>query len=152
MYIKGVFNMIKKIMLISIILLLTIGIVAAADLNNLKMPKDFKNTGSAGMYSQQDSNGAGTGFNAAITKYTDADADSWLKNDTSDGYVVMKKGSEYWYTSQSDAGVVEVGELDGERYIIVFSTPHVLSSDDIGKCYDFMMEFNGLNNVKPVTV
>ena len=142
----------KIIITILMIALLTLTIVSAVDLGNLKMPKDFKNTGSAGMYSQQDSNGAGTGFNAAITKYTDSDAESWLKNDTSDGYVVIKKGDEYWYTSESDAGVVEFGEVDGEKCIIVFSTPHVLSSDDISKCYDYMMEFNGLNNVKPVSV
>ena len=141
--------MLKKIILTILILSLTIGIVAATDINKLKMPDGFENTGN-GMYNQKNplTNG-GTGFNVIINKYTPESFKEWSVNDTD--YTVNKTGDLYWYTSSGDDGVIEVFELDGEKYYAVFSaTSNTNFNTD--KAFEYMSEFNKLNNVKPVTV
>lgn len=142
--------MIKKILTITVILLLAVTIVAAADVGNMKMPADFKSTGT-GMYNQQDSNGGGTGFNAAVYKYTDTDFQEWTTDDPTDNFKVTQNGDYYKYTSDADEGVVEVVEIDGEKFIVVFSATS-LASGGVSDCVKFMEEFNSLNGAKPVSV
>lgn len=141
--------MIKKIIITSIILLLTIGIVIAADVESMKMPDGFESTGS-GMYSQKDplTNG-GTGFNVAIYEYTDSDFADWTTNHTEDDYTVTKTGSLYWYTDMVDEGVIEVVEIDDTKYIVVFSATSK-ADGGVDQAYEYMMEFNDLNNAKVV--
>lgn len=139
----------KKIIITLLLLLLTIGIVTAADIGNLKVPDGFESDGN-GMYNQKNplTNG-GTGFNIFIYKYTDSDFKEWTTN--SDDYTVNKTADIYWYTDIGDEGVIEVFELDGDKYIGVFSaTSNTNFNTD--QAYEYMMEFNKLNNVKPVSV
>ena len=140
----------KKVLIgFLLVVLLSLTVVSAADINNLKMPDGFENTGT-GMYNQKDplTNG-GTGFNIIISKYTDSALKDWTTNDTD--YTVTKTGGIYWYTDVGDEGVIEVFELDGEKYIGVFSATSK-TNFNTDKAFEYMTEFNKLNNVKQVSV
>ena len=139
----------RKWIILGVLLVLTIGVAAAADIDKLKMPDGFESTG-GGFYHQIDpwTNG-GNGFNVIISKYTDSDFEDWTTNNTEDQYSVIKTGGLYWFTDSfmKEDGIIEVGEIDGEKYIIVFyATSNAKGGVD--QAYEYMMEFNDLNNVK----
>jgi hypothetical protein len=50
------------------------------------------------------------------------------------------------------SGSFEVVEIDGTKYFVNFWTSDDLNADEMAKTYQFMTEFNGLNNLKPVAV
>lgn len=139
----------KKWIIIGVLLVLTIGVAAAADIEKLKMPDGFESTG-GGLYSQKDpwTNG-GTGFNVIISEYTDSEFKEWTTNNTEDKYSVVKTGGYSWFTDSSmkEDGIIEVGEIDGVKYIIVFYATSK-AKGGVDQAFEYMMEFNKLNNVK----
>lgn len=141
----------KKIILIGLLLVLTIGVVSAVDIEKMKMPERFESTG-GGLYSQKDpfTNG-GTGFNVAIYNYSDSTFKEWTTNDTD--YEVNKTGDIYWYIDKTskDEGIIEVVEMEGQKLIVVFSATS-LAKGGVDQAFEYMLEFNKLNNVKAISV
>lgn len=139
----------KKWIILGVLLVLTIGIAAAADIDKLKMPDGFESTG-GGLYHQVDpwTNG-GNGFNVIISEYTDSEFEEWTTNSTEDQYSVVKTGGYYWFTDSfmKEDGIIEVGEIDGVKYIIVFYATSK-AKGGVDQAFEYMMEFNKLNNVK----
>lgn len=126
----------KKIIITILILLLTIGIVTAANVNNPKIPSGF-NKNSEYFYSNGD-------YGLTITKH-DADADKWLFTNDTD-YTVQQGNDHVWkYTDKmtKQVGVLEIS--DDNMLVEVYC-----NGSDTDKCYDYLMEFNKLNNIEPL--
>lgn len=141
----------KKIIIIGLLLVLTIGVVTAADIDHMKMPDDFESTG-GGQYRQVNTyNNGGTGFNVIIVECTDTNFHDWTTNDTDLDYGVIKTGNLYWYTYMDTKGVFEIVNIDDEKYIVDFSATS-LAEGGVDQAYDYMMEFNDLNNLEPIAV
>lgn len=143
----------KKIIIGVLTLFLLIGIVCAADINNLKMPNDWEPI-SNGTYHQKDpfTNG-GNGHNMMIQKWTDSLKEEYCSNHTDENYLVKDYGNNTMvYVFDEDTGCFEVVEIDGEKYFVNFWYTKGSNIDEAAKTYDFMMEFNKLNNVQPIKV
>lgn len=145
----------RKIIIGFTLLLLVIGIAAATDVNNLKVPDGWKAIG-GGSYHQQDplTNG-GNGQNMMIQKWDDSFKDEYFQNITAEQYFFVDKGDNtYMYTDgiNKDSGSFEVVEIDGTKYFVLFSTVDDLNAEEVAKTYQFMTEFNKLNNLKPIEV
>ena len=144
-----------KILILCFVLFLTIGFVAATDIDNLKVPDGWKAIGGGSYHEEGTSAGAGTGHNMMIQKWDDSFYDEYYNNITEDNYIVMSKGDNiYMYSDglNSDSGTFEVVEIDGEKYFVNFWTVDDMDSTEIAKTYEFLVEFNELNNFKPVEV
>ena len=125
--------MLKKIVLISLLLLLTIGIVSAYEI-----PTDFhKNTES--FYTNGD-------YGLTIAKHN-KDTDNWLFNNDTD-YIVKQGNDHVWKYNDKLTKQVGVLELTSDGMVVEV----YCNGSDVDKCYNYLMEFNKLNNVKPVTV
>ena len=141
----------KKIIIGILILFLLMGMVVATDINNLKMPDKWESV-SSGSYHQKDpmTNG-GNGHNMMIQKWLDSFKDEWYNNNSADAYAVKSYGENtYVYADPDTTGCFEVVEIDGQKYFVNFWYTHPEKLDESAKTYDFMMEFNKLNNLKPI--
>ena len=141
----------KKLIIIGVLLLLTIGVATAADIDKMKMPEDFESTG-GGLYRQVNHwDNGGTGFNVVIVECTDSNLQEWTTNNSDFEYSVTKTMDIYWYTDMDIQGVFEIVEIDGEKYIVDFSASSK-ADGGVDQAYKYMMEFNDLNNLKPISV
>lgn len=141
----------KKLIIIGVLLLLTIGVATAADIDKMKMPEDFESTG-GGQYRQVNHwDNGGTGFNVVIVECTDSNLQEWTTNNSDFEYSVTKTMDIYWYTDMDIQGVFEIVEIDGEKYIVDFSASSK-ADGGVDQAYKYMMEFNDLNNLKPISV
>ena len=141
----------KKLIIIGVLLLLTIGVATAADIDKMKMPEDFESTG-GGQYRQVNRwDNGGTGFNVVIVECTDSNLQEWTTNNSDFEYSVTKTMDIYWYTDMDIQGVFEIVEIDGEKYIVDFSASSK-ADGGVDQAYKYMMEFNDLNNLKPISV
>ena len=125
--------MLKKIILLLTITLFTCSITYAYDI-----PIDFHKN-SEYFYSNGD-------YGLTITKYN-SKGDSWLFNNDTD-YIIHEGDNHIWnYTDKltKQVGVLEL-TADGDVVEIY------CNGSDIDKCYNYLMEFNKLNNVKPAVV
>jgi len=123
----------KKIVILLTIILLSCSMVYAYD-----VPNDFHKN-SEYFYSNGD-------FGLTIAKHN-SNTDSWLFNNETD-YIVHEGNDHVWnYTDKltKQVGVLELTD-DGQVVEIY------CNGSDIDKCYDYLMEFNKMNNVKPVAV
>ena len=144
-----------KILILLLTLFLTIGFVAATDVNNLKVPDGWKAIGGGSYHEEGISEGQGTGQNMMIQKWYDGLKDEYYNNISEDNYIVMDKGnSTYMYSDglNQNAGSFEVVEIDGEKYFVNFFTNEDMNPDEIAKTYDCMLTFNVLNGFSPVEV
>ena len=126
----------KKICLIILIVgLITIPVVCGA-LDNPKVPDGF-NKNSEYFYSNGD-------YGLTIAKH-DADVDKWVFTNDTD-YTVQQGNDHVWkYTDKltKQVGVLEI--TDDNMLVEVYC-----NGSDTDKCYDYLMEFNKLNNVQPL--
>ena len=144
---------ITKILIGISILFLLMGIVCATDISKMKMPDGWELI-NGGTYHQVDpfTNG-GNGHNMMIQNWTDSLKDEYCSNHTEDNYVVKDYGNNTMvYVFDEDTGCFEVVEIDGEKYFVNFWYTKGSNIDEAAKTYDFMMEFNKLNNLKPVEI
>jgi hypothetical protein len=131
---------IKIVIGISIILI-SIGAVCATDINDWNLPNNF-NKESEFWASNGD-------IGLSINEYKDSDYDYFFTN--SSDYIVVTSDNitNYTDTTSNQVGCDEIIEHDGEKLLIeCYST----NSDELEKCYDFLLEFNKLNNVEPIEV
>ena len=145
--------MIKKSILILTLLLLIIGAAYATDVNNLKVPDKWESLGNGKYHEVGDSPGQGSGQNMMIEKWFDGIKEDYYQNNTAESYSVMSNGGNtflYIDGLNGDSGCFEVVEIDGEKYFVNFYRVAGHSYD--GDLIDVMLEFNKLNNLKPVEV
>lgn len=143
-----------KIIIAALILFLTIGIVVATDVNNLKCPDGWDSFGDGNYYEIGDQPEISDGRNMMIMKYDDSCAD-FFENITDENYYVFKNvDNSYNYTDwdYSDEGCFEVVEIDGNQYLLHFSTNIENDYPDKLNVYESMLKFNELNNLKPIAV
>ena len=135
---------------------LLMGIACATDINNLKVPDKWESIGGGSYHEIGDSHGAGSGRNMMIQKMTDSIKEDYFNNHTDENYYVFSNGDDTFnYTDgdNKDYGCFEVVNIDGTDYFVVFSTNVNYEFDkDTVSGYDLMLEFNKLNNLKPVAV
>lgn len=125
--------MLKKTILILITLLLTISVVSAYE-----FPNGF-NKNSNNFYTNGD-------YGLSLGNYSSSDQEWCFSNDT--GYVVKEGNNHIWtYTDTvtKQVGVLEV--IDGNVVVEVYS-----NGTDVNQCKEYLLEFNKLNNVKPLAL
>ena len=136
-------------------LFLIIGIACATDVNNLKVPDGWKAIGGGSYHQEGISSGSGNGQNMMIQKWDDSLKDEYYQNISSENYFVIDmKNNTFMYTDGANqvSGSFEVVEIDGDKYFVNFMTVDDLDSQEVAKTYQFMTEFNKLNNLKPIAV
>ena len=137
------------------LLFLIIGIVAATDVNNLKVPEGWESTNNGNYHEIGDSPGAGNGRNMMVMEYTDANCNDFFENGTDDYYIFKNEDGSYNFTDWTvnrDEGCFEVVDIDGKQYFLFFSSNIDNDySSELG-IYDIMLEFNKLNDLKPIAV
>ena len=121
-----------------IIGLITIPTVCCALDNNPKVPDGF-NKNSEFFYSNGN-------YGLTITKHN-PETDKWLFNNDTD-YTVNEYKDHVW--KYTDKLTKQVGVLEITEDNIVVEV--YCNGSDVDKCYNYLMEFNKLNNVKPVSV
>lgn len=144
-----------KIIIGILILFLTIGIVCATDINNLKCPDGWKAIGGGSYHEEGDSPGQGSGRNMMIQKYDDSFKEEFFNNVSSDRYYVFSNGDNTFnFTdgSNQDSGCFEVVEIDNTKYFLIVSIVDSADIKDGLTSYDFLLNFNKLNNLEPIAV
>ena len=131
--------MIKKIIVLTIFLLLSVSIVCAVDINDFKLADGFND---------ESTNFATNGdFGLSVGDY-DKDSDYDILFEDDDGYNVdVGEISKYTDKLAKQVGVLEIVEVDGEKVLI-----EIYSEDmgDLDECYDKLVEFNELNDLHPI--
>lgn len=143
-----------KIVTAITILFLVMGIVTATDIDNLKCPNGWEAIGGGSYHGIGDSQGMGNGQNMMIMEYTPANCGDFFENVTDESYYVYQNDDNtYNFTDWeygNEEGCFEVVEIDGKQYFLIFSE-NIDNEYDVS-IYDVMMEFNELNNLKPIAV
>lgn len=145
-----------KIMIGIAMLFMVVGMVYATDINKLKCPEGWESAGN-GMYHEiGDSSGLSNGRNMIIMDYTPDNCDEFFENVTEESYYVFKNNDNTYnftdYVMNKDEGCFEVVEIDGKQYFLLFSSNIDNDYKDCLSVYDSMLEFNKLNNLKPIAV
>ena len=144
-----------KIIIATLILFITIGIVAATDINNLNMPDGWESLNDGTYHEIGDSAGGGSGQNMIIQKWADSLKDEYYQNITDEEYTVMDTGNNtfmYIDDLNENAGSFEVVEIDGEKYFVNFWTVDYTDTEEITDTSFFLVKFNELNDLEPIAV
>ena len=137
------------------LMFLVIGIAAATDVNNLQVPDGWESIGGGSYHEIGDSPGEGSGRNMMIMEYTDSNCDEFFENGTDDYYIFKNDDGSYNFTDWTvnrDEGCFEVVEIDGNQYFLFFSTNIDNDYSSELSIFDVMLEFNKLNDLKPIAV
>ena len=142
----------SKIILAALILICAIGIVAAADIDNMKVPDGFEAIGSGGYLNEENIQ-----INIETESFHDKGVDDlgdYLENDTDDKYTVVpgKINNTFNFTDGVNdvVGLVELVEIDNETWCI-----HVLCFDELNESNldaftEALEEFNKVNDLTPI--
>ena len=144
-----------KIIIGVLLMFLVIGIAAATDADNLKVPEGWESIGGGSYHEIGDSPGEGSGRNMMIMEYTDSNCNEFFENGTDDYYIFKNDDGSYNFTDWTvnrDEGCFEVVEIDGNQYFLFFSTNIDNDYSSELSIFDVMLEFNKLNNLEPVSV
>lgn len=90
-----------------------------------------------------------------IVPFNDFYKEDYLINDSSDGYFIFPyKNNTFNYVegSVNEQGSFEIIEVDGKKYIIDFSDEFINDENDFSGTYNWLIEFNKLNNFTAVNV
>ena len=130
--------MMKKMVIFLVILLLSIGIVSAAKLSDVKTVNGFT--------TKSDNFATNGDFGLSVGKYDkSSDYNILFKNES--GYSVKVSDiSNYTDKISNNVGCMEIVEINGEPTLIEI----YCNGSDINKCNDYMLEFNKINNLKPI--
>lgn len=144
-------DMIKKISIFLIILLFTLGVVAAKEVTDFKVPFEFSDNPYDGVYKVPNGDDEPT----FIILKTD-DTSEIDTNET--GYRIYPTGetdNTYYYVDEGlgEQGCVEQIEVDGDKFL-VFSTYSKGVEDKayLGAALLSIQDFNSNNNVEPVKI
>lgn len=133
--------MLKKILIIVVMLVLAAGIVSAIDIEEFEVPDGFEKA--VGDYFE---NGK---YEICIAPYSDSDRDM-LFDDDEDYKVSEYTDHIYKYTDKfvKHVGAIEIVEIDGKKYAVECFKEDTVKDD--GSTYDYLSEFNSLNDLSPV--
>jgi hypothetical protein len=126
-----------------------IGVAGAANQTSFKAPTNFEDIGD-GVYVLYDSLKNADEI-LSVVKYNEHDWADYISNDTGNKYTVYKdKNNTYNYTDGSveEVGSFELVEVDGSKFIIDFAKSG--KESDLSNTYANLVEFNKLNNLKPI--
>lgn len=130
----------KKILTITALLILFTGICFAANIDDVKLPDGFNK--------QSDHVAKNDKYELSINKYIDDDNSILFKNDTE--YKVIKgEISNYTDKGVKHQGCLEVVEINGEKTVVEILYDGLSNQD---KCFEYLQEFNKINNLKPIEV
>jgi len=139
----------KKIAILLLFTFLIIGAVYAVD---FKAPNGLEKLGQHGFVDKK-------GHNIDFQNYTDSSHKTWFENDTD--YMVQKHNDTFYiYADGSDVdpdkveavGILEVVEVDGEKYIVNSWTPNNNNEKDMQIIWNNILEFNKLNKLTPIKI
>ena len=143
--------MMKKAIIILIALLLTTGVVVAKDVTDFKIPFEFSENTSDGVYIVPNGDDNPTFIVLKTDDTSDIDT-----NET--GYRIYPTGeteNTYYYVDEElgEQGCVEQIEVDGDKFL-VFSTYSKGVEDPayLGAALLSIQDFNSNNNVEPVKI
>lgn len=139
----------KKLIIIGLLLVLTIGVVVATDVDNqLKTPDDYGDiiNGCATYTTYQDRI-------IFIEQAYDSVKEAYFENSTT--YKVYEVEDNIYYfedTGLDQYGYCELVEINGVQYAVsVFQTSKLSPSEET-LLLDHLKEFNKLNNLTPIVV
>ena len=144
-----------KIIIGVLLIFLVIGIAAATDVDNLKVPEGWESIGDGSYHEIGDSPGEGSGRNMMIMEYTDSNCNEFFENGTDDYYIFKNDDGSYNFTDWTvnrDEGCFEVVEIDGNQYFLFFSSNIDNDYSSELSIFDVVLEFNKLNNLTPIEV
>ena len=133
-------NMFKIVIGISIILL-SVSMISAANINDWKLPDNFK--------SESDVWASNGGYGLSINEYNDEDYDLFFRNSSDYTVVTANNITNYTDHISNQVGCDEVIEDDGVKYLVECynSGPNNLEG-----CYQYLLDFNKLNDVSPIEI
>ena len=145
-----------KILTAITLLSLLVGMVVATDVNNLKVPDGWEAINDHTYHEKGSDPGAGSGRNMMIEKWYDGLKDEYYNNISEEHYRVIDNGDntfDYSDAMNDDYGCFEVVEINGEKYFVIFFNMMESDFDSVNvSTHDLIMEFNKLNNLKPIEV
>lgn len=133
--------MLKKIALTLTVLILAVGIVSAVDMTDMKVPDGFEKY-SSNCFEKDD-------FELNLVSYSDSDKGLIFEDD--EDYTVSEYSSNiYKYTDKlvKNVGAVELVEIDGDKYLVECVKKDTTTEDS--SVYDYITEFNSLNDLTPI--
>jgi len=133
-------TLMKKILTIIALLILCTGICFAANINDVKLPDGFNK--------QSDHVAKNDKYELSINKYSDDDKNILFENDK-DYTVIKGKISNYTDKGVKHQGCLEVVEINGEKTVVEILYDGLSNQD---KCFEYLQEFNKINNLKPIEV
>ena len=133
--------MYKKIGLVLLVMALVIMPCFAADIHDYEIPNGFEVESEYWA-----SNGE---YGIGIYEYEDSDFTEFFTNTTDT--TVFTADNITNYTGDVGVGCDEIVLIDGEKFLIesYYNTKDLSKLQD---CYDNLLEFNKLNNLKPIEV
>ena len=141
----------KKISILLVILRCTLGVVAAKDVTDFKVPLEFSENMNNGVYKVPNANDNPTFIILKTDNTSEIDT-----NET--GYRIYPTGetkNTYYYVDEDlgEQGCVEQIEVDGDKFL-VFSTYSKGVEDKayLGAALLSIQDFNKNNNVEPVKI
>ena len=137
-----------KIIIVALILICLAGMVAAADISDMKIADGYINQGN-GTYGNEAKNiqiDIFNGTNDVLDDYFDDEDD--LK------YTVQKGELNYTFNftdgTNEMLGIVELVEIDGKNHVVEFWTDSKADDTSLDRFYDALEEFNKLNDLTPI--
>ena len=140
----------KKIFLILIIILLATSAAYATKVNDLKVPSDFSGQRDDGNYfipkAYDNPRFIIAEFNESDNPFKNSSLyESWPTNETNIFYSFNHQAS--------DLGAVELIEIDGKKYTVSVLYATTLKDEDyMQDAVNYLLEFNKLNNINPISV
>ena len=144
----------KYILLATIILLLTIGVAAAFEINTLKT-LDGYNGFDANGYSNYTTNSNRYFLVEKILELDDDFKDEWFNNHTDLKFKTYPVGDNIYYAEDGTFefyGYEEVVEIDGDYYMVSINQNSKLSPSEMNGFLKDIKEFNKLNNLEPIAI
>ena len=133
-------TLMKKILTIMALLILCTGICFAANIDDVKLPDGFNK--------QSDHVAKNDKYELSINKYAAEDKDILFTN--GDGYnVITGDINKYTDKQVKHEGCFEIVEINGEKTVVEIYYDGLSNQD---KCFEYLQEFNKLNNLKPIEV
>lgn len=147
--------MFKKVIFLSILCLITLGVVVAGDNDTVSfnVPSDFEDVGD-GVFVLYDVVKKPDQI-LSIVYYTEHDEDDYLTNDSENNYTVFDCGNgtyNFIDKSMDEMGSFEIIEFNGDKFIVDFAKEGIDNEKDFNDTFKNLMEFNKLNKDKNITV
>lgn len=143
----------SKAIIVFLILISTLTVVSAVDLNNLNLPENFEKV------SDVNYNNKVTGEEISLVTVTSEDLNSDLINSTQlkERLHPTEKNNIYSFTYESNnmSGCVELIKVDENYYVVGISIDGNANETKIQEMTDTLTKFNELNNftaIDPTTI